>query len=437
MTMNELLEDAIAANIFEFLRFLMASGVKIGRGTALRPDEKKTAPITLDLSSESENLGSQPSDAETHHSPSPINTAPPDAYHVASVVHFEAGGSNQAPQSNENENENDDAPSGENVNAKVNRAGSEERAFASSFGGSGQNSFPGRNIDGDEGGSLRVNVALAEPFVPLWNLTTIFSLKDAEACRDMMVNLSLLVVQGEQDHLTNHQALQRAWFDLDRGALAQADMLQRFKALSYDYGELHQAHASCHTMSKRLTDTQNDMLSHLFLYRSLSEDHKNLQQNHFACVGWEAGYVNNLEPWRRKKKTFLIKIGSRQIGSRIWRRNMPKKAQLLPVVINRLHQSIEYKKSLYEPFNLAISIGWTKGLKAGRTNEMVHTILKTASGYDPECSTTFQSLFDSLFTKRYSYVEKVKDAYLLSLGGLQNLMPDDEGPTPGGGPLAD
>nr|GEV27781.1 hypothetical protein [Tanacetum cinerariifolium] len=210
------------ANIFEFMRFLMASGVRIGRGTALRPDEKvvesgdarileakekkkgqdvqnkvtgkrrgtegpsqclkkkKTAPVTLDLSSESENLGSQPSDSETHHSLSPINTAPPDAYHVASVVHFEAGGSNQAPQSNENENENDDAvntagnedkevnsplsdqnieitspradtqPSGENVNAKANRAGSGERAFVSSSGGSGQNTFPGRNTDGDE-----------------------------------------------------------------------------------------------------------------------------------------------------------------------------------------------------------------------------------------------------------------------------------------------
>nr|GEX26060.1 hypothetical protein [Tanacetum cinerariifolium] len=225
--------------------FLMVNGVRIGRGTALRLDEKvvesgdarimeakekkkgqdvknkvigkcqgiecpsqcvkkkKTAPITLDLSSEYENLGSQPSDSKTHHSPSPINTAPPDAYHVASVVHFEAGGSNQAPQYNENENENDDVvntarnednevnsplsdqnieitflrddtqPSGENVNVKANRARSGERAFASSFGGSGQNTFPGRNTYGDEGGSLRVNVALAEPFVPLASRITL------------------------------------------------------------------------------------------------------------------------------------------------------------------------------------------------------------------------------------------------------------------------
>nr|GFB64329.1 hypothetical protein [Tanacetum cinerariifolium] len=119
-------------------RCRMECGVKIGRGTALRPDEKvvesgdacimeakekkkgqdvqskvtgkrrgtegpsqcvkkkKTAPIILDLSPGSENLGSQPSDVETYHSPFPINTAPPDAYHVASMVHFEAGGSNQA-----------------------------------------------------------------------------------------------------------------------------------------------------------------------------------------------------------------------------------------------------------------------------------------------------------------------------------------------------
>ncbi|GKF27992.1 hypothetical protein Tco_0094334, partial [Tanacetum coccineum] len=70
------------------------------------------------------------------------------------------------------------------------------------------------------------------------SLTTSASLNDAESCQDMMVHLAHPSVQAEQDHITNHQALQHGWFDIGREALAQAYMLQRYEALSYDYGEL-------------------------------------------------------------------------------------------------------------------------------------------------------------------------------------------------------
>nr|GEY13442.1 hypothetical protein [Tanacetum cinerariifolium] len=41
------------------------------------------------------------------------------------------------------------------------------------------------------------------------------------------------------------RVVQRAWFELGRGSLAKANLLQRYEALSDDYGELYEAHSSC------------------------------------------------------------------------------------------------------------------------------------------------------------------------------------------------
>ncbi|GJZ85896.1 hypothetical protein Tco_0651235 [Tanacetum coccineum] len=53
---------------------------------------------------------------------------------------------------------------------------------------------------------------------------------------------------------------------------------------------------------------------------------------------------------------------------------------------------------------------------------------------DPASSDTFMGTYEQLFDKRYSYVDKVAHMYLLDPIGLQTVMPDETGPTPGGGP---
>nr|GEW60932.1 hypothetical protein [Tanacetum cinerariifolium] len=75
----------------------------------------------------------------------------------------------------------------------------------------------------------------------------------------------------------------------------------------------------------------------------------------------------------------------------------------LPTFVHRLHQSVKYKRSLGEVFSRAVD--------------------------------TFMEEYKKLFDKRYPYVDKVVRAYLLDPIGLQNVMPDGTGRTPGQGPL--
>ncbi|GJV97443.1 hypothetical protein Tco_1549020 [Tanacetum coccineum] len=92
--------------------------------------------------------------------------------------------------------------------------------------------------------------------------------------------------------------------------------------------------------------------------------------------------------------------------------------QLLPIVFQRLLSSDEYKKSLFDVFNQAISAGWSEGVKVGHSEEDAEAILAAATDYDPKCKTTFLSAFDSLFTKSYPYVEKLVESFRLPLGDL-------------------
>ncbi|GKF48295.1 hypothetical protein Tco_0141546 [Tanacetum coccineum] len=82
---------------------------------------------------------------------------------------------------------------------------------------------------------------------------------------------------------------------------------------------------------------------------------------------------------------------------------------------------------------IAIVIGWLEGVKLDRTEEEVQAILATVDNYDPECHSTFMSAFDELFTNSYPYVEKLTRSFQLPLGDLQNMWPEGEGPTNGGG----
>nr|GEY21083.1 hypothetical protein [Tanacetum cinerariifolium] len=131
---------------------------------------------------------------------------------------------------------------------------------------------------------------------------------------------------------------------------------QRYEALNDDYGELYQVHSSCKDLSERLTETKNHLVDALHSHNILSDDHKTLQQA-------AASYRFPATPLSDK-----------------------------------------YKKSLSDGFNQTITTGWSEGVKVERSDEDVKAILATAGDYDPKCKSTFMSVFDGIFVKRYPYV---------------------------------
>ncbi|GJX35503.1 hypothetical protein Tco_0247060 [Tanacetum coccineum] len=96
--------------------------------------------------------------------------------------------------------------------------------------------------------------------------------------------------------------------------------------------------------------------------------------------------------------------------------------QLLPTIVQRLLASEEYKKSLLEPFNQAIIIGWSEGVMLFflSDEEKAQAILTTADDYDPECHAKFKSAFDSVVV-RVSLSGEACCIFPLPLGYLQNM----------------
>ncbi|GJZ83530.1 hypothetical protein Tco_0648703 [Tanacetum coccineum] len=89
---------------------------------------------------------------------------------------------------------------------------------------------------------------------------------------------------------------------------------------------------------------------------------------------------------------------------------------------------------LGEAFSLAIGKGFIDGISIGCKDPDIQAILKATLNVNPASANIFMETYEKLFDKRYPYVDKVARTYLLDPNGLQNVMPDETGLTPGGGP---
>ncbi|GJX50813.1 hypothetical protein Tco_0277658 [Tanacetum coccineum] len=282
--------------------------------------------------------------------------------------------------------------------------GSSGHVVSSSSGGSGRLAFPKRNPGGDDVGSilfpcssLRGDTVSPTLFALAWNLTTHSILNDAESYRDMMINLATPVVRDQQSRLSDYQALQRSWFELGRGTLAQINPLQRYEALNDDYGELYQAHHSCRDVSDRLTETQNRLVDVIRNRNQPADKNKTLRQEHMGCAGKEASLAEKLSMVEKEKDDLLDKSRAQEdrikhleealasktsflseaesvagtlkgdlerltldlSHAKIMRHNYVR--HLLPTVFQRLLSSDEYKKSMSDCFYKAITAGMVEG----------------------------------------------------------------------------
>ncbi|GJU75980.1 hypothetical protein Tco_1273050 [Tanacetum coccineum] len=327
-------EENVAANMSEFLKFPMARGVRIGRGTALRPNEvivqnttppfggnaysrqeaqdkaagkrhgrvgtsghtkkRKTAPLSMGLS-EFEADGSLQGDSGTIHSVTPINTFNPVN------TNAEAEGSNQALQ----------------YNGRV----KEKAADAS---------------NNNDNNTEEVNSP--------------HSASSPHSKRSLHSEHSL--------HSEEHTEIRTPNDDVH---------------LNERYDNVQHA-ATCTEGANLQTQLSppaplNSLVEALRTRATLSEDHKALQQVHLECVDKEDALAEK-----------LVRLTIDLSQAEAVRYNYVR--QLLPTVIYRLLSIDEYKKSLYEPFNRSIIVGWAEGVKVDQTKEEARAILADADDYD-------------------------------------------------------
>ncbi|GKD06623.1 hypothetical protein Tco_1181597 [Tanacetum coccineum] len=279
--------------------------------------------------------------------------------------------------------------------------------------------------------------------------------------RELMTHLAPPAAQEESNALNNPRALERAWFALARGALAQTDILERFETLQTNFDELAESHAECGDLAGKLVQARLDIQHSSDLYNSLSDQFKMFRIEHEGYAGrLEASESRNreltqankdqtlrikeLEDTLAKKDSALVYAErlnvekaheKEKLVSQLARTEKEKYdcvRKLLPTVVERLFQSHEYKQSLSGPFNLAIQAGWGKGLTEERSEEDLLELMGRMEGFDVHADTKIKVEYDKLFERQYPYVEKISRGFRRSVSDLLKVYPDSHpsGQTP-------
>ncbi|GJQ90605.1 hypothetical protein Tco_0001744 [Tanacetum coccineum] len=253
----------------------------------------------------------------------------------------------------------------------------------------------------------------------------------------------------EMNAYDNSTAMERAWFSIARGAMAQTDALLRFEAL-YD------AHLAlkerCEDVTRQLVSTRTDFTHVSNLYNTLSNRYQQVRGEHAGCAeklinaererdelravnADQASHIKELEAELARKDSALVfsdrvsnerAVENERLVSKLGyleKEKIDSIGKLLPTVVRRLLNSHEYKESLSIPFNLAIQAGWAKGLAVKRSEGDLMDVLREVQGFDPHSDTRMTVEYDKLFTKTYPYVEKISGLPRRTVQELLKMYP--------------
>ncbi|GJY86007.1 hypothetical protein Tco_0500033 [Tanacetum coccineum] len=232
---------------------------------------------------------------------------------------------------------------------------------------------------------------------------------DRHECRDLMdPPYSLPGVREEMNLLDNNVVLDRAWFSLARGAMAQAHTLCQFESL-----KLREEHAQC---SEGLASVQAEKDSLMAINAEQALRIKELEQKLKSADEVHSSAVKGLESQLAQKDSALVyaeRISGKTDAIR----------KLLPTVVGCLLQSHEYKQSLSVPFNYALQTGWGQGLAEERSEKELQQIMMRMNGFDPYSDKKMNAEYERLFSKTYSYVDCISHLSEKPMQDLLNLHP--------------
>ncbi|GJY08256.1 hypothetical protein Tco_0375310 [Tanacetum coccineum] len=255
-------------------------------------------------------------------------------------------------------------------------------------------------------------------YVPEWTIHRRSRVDTPEECRELLTHLPPLAVREEMNAYDNNTAMDRAWFSIARGAMAQTDALLRFEAL-YD------AHLAlkerCEDVTRQLVSTRTDFTHVSNLYNTLSSRYQQVRGEHAGCAekladaererdelravnADQASHIKELKAELARKDSALVfsdRISNKRAAENerlvsqlgfLEKEKIDYIGKLLPTVVRRLLNSHEYKESLSVHFNLAIQSGWAKGLAMKRSEEDLIDVLREVQGFDPHSDTRMTEL---------------------------------------------
>ncbi|GKB69512.1 hypothetical protein Tco_0930924 [Tanacetum coccineum] len=294
-------------------------------------------------------------------------------------------------------------------------------------------------------------------YVPEWTIHRRSQVDTPEECRELLAHLAPPAVREEMNAYDNSTAMERAWFSIARGAMAQTDALLRFEALYDAHLVLKER---CEDVTSQLVSTRTDFTHVTNLYNTLSNRYQQVRGEHAGCAeklttaererdelravnADQVSQIKELEAELARKDSALVfsdrvsnerAVENEKLVSKLGyfeKEKIDSIRKLLPTVVRRLLDSHEYKESLSVPFNLAIQAGWAKGLAIKRSEKDLMDILREVQGFDPYSDTRMTVEYDKLFTKTYPFVEKISS---LPCRTVQELLKMYPAPPPPGAP---
>ncbi|GJT91009.1 hypothetical protein Tco_1079854 [Tanacetum coccineum] len=237
------------------------------------------------------------------------------------------------------------------------------------------------------------------PFTPQWGLTNSCHMDNSRVCRDMMSNLFTLADhEFFNEGVRDEPAIKRSWKLLCQSAQQQANTLLRFKALTEEHANLVYAHKSWKDVKAHYKECKKELVKERL--EELEEEKKESEQLNTE----QADRIKQLKEALRQseadahqlrldRERYAIEAGN---GEMVRRRIINK---YLPTFVRRLHQSIEYKRSLGEAFSLAIGKGFTYGISISRKDPNIQAILKATPNVDPASSDIFMETYEKLLLR--------------------------------------
>ncbi|GJU53002.1 hypothetical protein Tco_1226716 [Tanacetum coccineum] len=295
-------------------------------------------------------------------------------------------------------------------------------------------------------------------YVPEWFIHQRCRVDTLMWCRELMVHLAPPAAQEESNALNNATALERAWFNLAREALAQTEILERFEHLQADYDKLDEIHSECEEMVRKLVQARLYLEHNAKLYNDMADRYRRAKSEHDGYAkklkvlegrNSELSQVNRDQALRIKeledklaKKDFTLVYAERisakkaqekeELVAQLSQTEMEKFyciRKLLPTMVSRIFHNHEYKQSLSEPFNFAIQAGWAKGLAEECFEEDLLDIMGRMENFDAYVDKKMYVEYDKLFEKRYPFVKKISRGFCHMVTDLLKFYPD---PPPSG-----
>ncbi|GKD93149.1 hypothetical protein Tco_1372986 [Tanacetum coccineum] len=243
-------------------------------------------------------------------------------------------------------------------------------------------------------------------YIPEWTIHQRSRVDTPKECRELLTHLAPPAAREEMNAYGNNTAMERAWFSIARGALAQTDALLRFEARYDAHSALKER---CEDVTKQLVSTRTDFTHASNLYNTLSNRYQQVRGEHAGCAEKlinaererdelrvvnidQDSQIKELEAELARKDSALVfsdrvsnerAVENEKLVSKLGyfeKEKIDSIGKLLPTVVRRLLNSHEYKESLSIPFNLAIQVGWAKGLAVKRSEKDLMDVLREISG---------------------------------------------------------